>query len=294
MLPFRSSLSNSQILGSQCSLSSLLCSLRSLRSFFSPLLSCRYTFGSASTPSAPRDERVNGESERVTRERMETWHRLTLDLWLAKDNRFLNPKSSYKRILMAPSCRFIWLGWSGRESFAPSSFLWLTLHSHPASLSVGSSSLLSSLAHPRLRRDGVKCGETKDTEHDTTERQEVKGKDEPTGRNRGGMVGLFTVALYLSIPLTPLLLPSFVSSLAPYVPRSSLTPFVTRGERREHRVREGVKGARCERVTRTGVKSDVTRERGLLPVHCQPLLILLLHITSSSRAEGSGTRPEVR
>lgn len=37
-----------------------------------------------------------------------TWHRLTLDLWLAKDNRFLNPKSSYKRILMAPSCRFIW------------------------------------------------------------------------------------------------------------------------------------------------------------------------------------------
>ena len=25
-------------------------------------------------------------------------HRLTLDLWLAKDNRFLNPKSSYKRI----------------------------------------------------------------------------------------------------------------------------------------------------------------------------------------------------
>lgn len=31
---------------------------------------------------------------------------------------------------MAPSCRFIWLGWSGRESFAPSSFLWLTLHSH--------------------------------------------------------------------------------------------------------------------------------------------------------------------
>ena len=112
---------------------------------------------------------------------------------------------------------------------------------------------------PRLRRDGVKCGETKDTEHDTTERQEVKGKDEPTGRNRGGMVGLFTVALYLSIPLTPLLLPSFVSSLAPYVPRSSLTPFVTRGERREHRVREGVKGARCERVTRTGVKSDVSR-----------------------------------
>ena len=34
-------------------------------------------------------------------------HRLTLDLWLAKDNRFLNPKSSYKRILMAPPCRLI-------------------------------------------------------------------------------------------------------------------------------------------------------------------------------------------
>lgn len=64
------------------------------------------------------------------KERERTWHRLTLDLWLARDNRFLNPKSSYKRILMAPSCRFIWLGWSGRESFAPSFFLWLTLHSH--------------------------------------------------------------------------------------------------------------------------------------------------------------------
>ena len=33
--------------------------------------------------------------------------RLTLDLWLAKDNRFLNLKSSYKRIMMAPPCRFI-------------------------------------------------------------------------------------------------------------------------------------------------------------------------------------------
>ena len=42
-----------------------------------------------------------------------TWHRLTLDLWLAKDNRFLNPKSSYKRILMAPSCRFIPASWVG-------------------------------------------------------------------------------------------------------------------------------------------------------------------------------------
>ena len=41
------------------------------------------------------------------------WHRLTLDLWLAKDNRFLNPKSSYKRILMAPSCRFIPASWVG-------------------------------------------------------------------------------------------------------------------------------------------------------------------------------------
>ena len=29
------------------------------------------------------------------------------DLWLAKDNRFLNPKSSYERILLAPPCRLI-------------------------------------------------------------------------------------------------------------------------------------------------------------------------------------------
>ena len=37
-------------------------------------------------------------------------HRLTLDLWLAKDNRFLNSKSSYGRILTAPPCRLIcWL-----------------------------------------------------------------------------------------------------------------------------------------------------------------------------------------
>jgi len=28
-------------------------------------------------------------------------------LWLAKDNRLLNPKSSYERILMAPTCRLI-------------------------------------------------------------------------------------------------------------------------------------------------------------------------------------------
>ena len=33
-----------------------------------------------------------------------TSHRLTLDLWLVKDNRFLNPKSSYERILTAPPC----------------------------------------------------------------------------------------------------------------------------------------------------------------------------------------------
>jgi len=31
----------------------------------------------------------------------------TQDLWLAKDNRFLNPKISYERILMAPPCRLI-------------------------------------------------------------------------------------------------------------------------------------------------------------------------------------------
>ena len=29
-----------------------------------------------------------------------TRHRLTLDLWLVKDNRFLNPKSSYGMILV--------------------------------------------------------------------------------------------------------------------------------------------------------------------------------------------------
>ena len=29
------------------------------------------------------------------------------DLWLAKDNRFLNPKISFERILMAPPCRLI-------------------------------------------------------------------------------------------------------------------------------------------------------------------------------------------
>ncbi len=43
------------------------------------------------------------DMEQITDESKE----LTLDLWLAKDNRFLNPKSSYKRILMAPPCRLI-------------------------------------------------------------------------------------------------------------------------------------------------------------------------------------------
>ena len=38
-------------------------------------------------------------------------HRLTIDLWLAKDNRFLNPKSSYGRILTAPPCRLISCDW---------------------------------------------------------------------------------------------------------------------------------------------------------------------------------------
>lgn len=32
---------------------------------------------------------------------------LTFDLWFARDNRLLNPKSSYKRIIMAPPCRLI-------------------------------------------------------------------------------------------------------------------------------------------------------------------------------------------
>ena len=32
---------------------------------------------------------------------------LQLKIMLAKDNRFLNPKSSYERILMAPTCRLI-------------------------------------------------------------------------------------------------------------------------------------------------------------------------------------------
>merc|ERR1712151_1485016 len=32
---------------------------------------------------------------------------LPLDLWFAGDNRFLNPESSYGRILLAPPCRLI-------------------------------------------------------------------------------------------------------------------------------------------------------------------------------------------
>ena len=38
--------------------------------------------------------------------RASLWNSL-IDLWLAKDNRLLNPKSSYERILMAPTCRLI-------------------------------------------------------------------------------------------------------------------------------------------------------------------------------------------
>ena len=38
---------------------------------------------------------------------MSASHWLTLELWLAKDNRFLNPKSSYGRIQTAPPCRLI-------------------------------------------------------------------------------------------------------------------------------------------------------------------------------------------
>ena len=72
---------------------------------------------------AARNERRRGsvgkETAWVTVKGEETWHRLTLDLWLAKDNRFLNPKSSYKRILMAPSCRFIPLLVSVRHSSSP-------------------------------------------------------------------------------------------------------------------------------------------------------------------------------
>ena len=44
------------------------------------------------------ERRVHGEDECTgKREPRKTSHRLTLDLWLAKDNRFLNPKSSYER-----------------------------------------------------------------------------------------------------------------------------------------------------------------------------------------------------
>ena len=52
-------------------------------------------------------------------------HRLTLDLWLAKDNRFLNSKSSYGRILTAPPCRLIRLFVTFLPSgFSVSFFLW--------------------------------------------------------------------------------------------------------------------------------------------------------------------------
>ena len=74
----------------------------------------RLSAGPSLTPflTARASGEDGGEEERRKRQRSGqrrgTWHRLTLDLWLAKDNRFLNPKSSYKRILMAPSCRFIW------------------------------------------------------------------------------------------------------------------------------------------------------------------------------------------
>lgn len=76
----------------------------------------RISLPTASRPIATRREEHrregmrSGEGERYRRRASDgrrIWHRLTLDLWLAKDNRFLNPKSSYKRILMAPSCRFI-------------------------------------------------------------------------------------------------------------------------------------------------------------------------------------------
>merc|ERR1712027_144506 len=41
-------------------------------------------------------------------QRRGTWgHRLAFDLWFARDNRFLNPESSYGRILTAPPCRLI-------------------------------------------------------------------------------------------------------------------------------------------------------------------------------------------
>ena len=77
------------------------------------LLPSGHPLGSLGTPAArgrvERDDRENNRHEisPVTAAGKIGWHRLTLDLWLAKDNRFLNPKSSYKRILMAPSCRFI-------------------------------------------------------------------------------------------------------------------------------------------------------------------------------------------
>ena len=96
--------------------SSLLSSLRSRLRHSTPgpfvfrLRSPSRSAASRLLPAARNERRrgsVGKETAWVTVRGEETWHRLTLDLWLAKDNRFLNPKSSYKRILMAPSCRFI-------------------------------------------------------------------------------------------------------------------------------------------------------------------------------------------
>ena len=62
-------------------------------------------------------------------QKQEASHRLTIDLWLAKDNRFLNPKSSYGRILTAPPCRLIsLLPIKSRHRLVPCSgrgFLWI-------------------------------------------------------------------------------------------------------------------------------------------------------------------------
>jgi hypothetical protein len=46
---------------------------------------------------------VGSKASHLERQGKDHW--LTLDLWLAKDNRFLNPKSSYGRIMMAHPCR---------------------------------------------------------------------------------------------------------------------------------------------------------------------------------------------
>ena len=59
---------------------------------------------------SPINERQESESREERRwklfPRASLWNSL-IDLWLAKDNRLLNPKSSYERILMAPTCRLI-------------------------------------------------------------------------------------------------------------------------------------------------------------------------------------------